>query len=261
MSDGGRIVLISSTAGQRGEAGHGDYAASKGALISFVKGVAVELANQGITVNCVAPGWIDTEMAAQPYAGRGTHVASRRPSRSAASRRPTMSPVRSCSCARPRASHHGRGAQRERRLRPVRLMRAAQHQMTPRAVLEIAQKLNGAGHDVWAVGGAVRDALHRPAGGDWDLATSARPEDVRRIFRRTVPIGIEHGTVGVLADDGVMYEVTTFRRDVETTAVTPSWSLRRPSTRTWRAATSRSTPSRGTRSTTRCATRSAGWRT
>jgi tRNA nucleotidyltransferase (CCA-adding enzyme) len=86
----------------------------------------------------------------------------------------------------------------------------------PPAVLEIARKLNHAGHDAWAVGGAVRDALIGVAGGDWDLATSARPEEVRRIFRRTVPIGIEHGTVGVLAADGVMYEVTTFRRDVET---------------------------------------------
>lgn len=86
----------------------------------------------------------------------------------------------------------------------------------PDAVLDIAQKLNQAGHDVWAVGGAVRDALLGLPGGDWDLATSARPEEVRRIFRRTVPIGIEHGTVGVLARDGVMYEVTTFRRDVET---------------------------------------------
>lgn len=71
MSDDGRIVLVSSTAGQRGEAGHADYAASKGALISFVKGVAVELAGQGTTVNCVAPGWIDTEMAELPYAGAG----------------------------------------------------------------------------------------------------------------------------------------------------------------------------------------------
>jgi tRNA nucleotidyltransferase (CCA-adding enzyme) len=86
----------------------------------------------------------------------------------------------------------------------------------PAAVLDIAQKLNRAGHDVWAVGGAVRDALIGQPGGDWDLATSARPADVRRIFRRTVPIGIEHGTVGVLAEDGVLYEVTTFRRDVET---------------------------------------------
>lgn len=71
MSADGRIVLVSSTAGQRGEAGHADYAASKGALISFVKGVAVELAGQGTTVNCVAPGWIDTEMAEMPYAGGG----------------------------------------------------------------------------------------------------------------------------------------------------------------------------------------------
>jgi tRNA nucleotidyltransferase (CCA-adding enzyme) len=87
----------------------------------------------------------------------------------------------------------------------------------PAAVLDIAKKLHAAGHDVWAVGGAVRDALTGLPGGDWDLATSARPEQVRRLFRRTVPLGIEHGTVGVLAQDGVLYEVTTFRRDVETT--------------------------------------------
>lgn len=71
VAQGGRIVLISSTAGQRGEAGHADYAASKGALISLVKGVAVELAPRDLTVNCVAPGWIDTEMAALPYQGAG----------------------------------------------------------------------------------------------------------------------------------------------------------------------------------------------
>ena len=71
LNDGDRIVLISSTAGQRGEAEHGDYAASKGAIISLVKGVAVELAARDITVNCVAPGWIDTEMAAVPYAAGG----------------------------------------------------------------------------------------------------------------------------------------------------------------------------------------------
>jgi 3-oxoacyl-[acyl-carrier protein] reductase len=63
MRDDGRIVLVSSTAGQRGEAFHGDYAATKGAIISLVKGLCVELAPRGITVNCVAPGWIDTEMA------------------------------------------------------------------------------------------------------------------------------------------------------------------------------------------------------
>jgi 3-oxoacyl-[acyl-carrier protein] reductase len=71
ISDHGRIVLVSSTAGQRGEAGHSDYAASRGAMISFVKSVAVELAPRDITVNSVAPGWVDTEMAAQSLEGDG----------------------------------------------------------------------------------------------------------------------------------------------------------------------------------------------
>lgn len=71
LADGGRVVLVGSTAGQRGEAGHADYAATKGALISLVKGVAVEMAPRDVTVNCVAPGWIDTEMAALPYADGG----------------------------------------------------------------------------------------------------------------------------------------------------------------------------------------------
>ena len=66
------------------------------------------------------------------------------------------------------------------------------------------------------MGGAVRDVLLSVPSVDWDLATRARPGQVRRLFRRTVPIGIEHGTVGVLARDGTLYEVTTFRRDVET---------------------------------------------
>ena len=56
------VVLISSTAGQRGEAFHCDYAASKGALISMVKGLSTELARHHIYVNCVAPGWVDTDM-------------------------------------------------------------------------------------------------------------------------------------------------------------------------------------------------------
>jgi len=61
---GGRIVLVSSTAGQRGEAFHVDYAATKGAVISMVKGLSTELAPDKICVNCVAPGWVDTDMAA-----------------------------------------------------------------------------------------------------------------------------------------------------------------------------------------------------
>jgi len=71
IKDHGRIVLVASTAGQRGEAYHADYAASKGAMISFVKGLCVELAKRDVTVNCVAPGWVDTEMAAKPYADGG----------------------------------------------------------------------------------------------------------------------------------------------------------------------------------------------
>ena len=61
-SSAGRIVLISSTAGQRGEAFHCDYAASKGAVISMVKGLSTELARDGIYINCVAPGWVMTDM-------------------------------------------------------------------------------------------------------------------------------------------------------------------------------------------------------
>ncbi len=61
---GGHIVLVSSTAGQRGEAFHCDYAASKGALVSMVKGLSTELAPDNIHVNCVAPGWVATDMSA-----------------------------------------------------------------------------------------------------------------------------------------------------------------------------------------------------
>jgi 3-oxoacyl-[acyl-carrier protein] reductase len=58
----GRVIAVSSTAGQRGEAFHAHYAASKGAVISMVKGLATELAPHNILVNCVAPGWVDTDM-------------------------------------------------------------------------------------------------------------------------------------------------------------------------------------------------------
>ncbi len=61
-SAAGHIVLISSTSGQRGEAFHCDYSATKGALISMVKGLSTELASAGIYVNSVAPGWVDTDM-------------------------------------------------------------------------------------------------------------------------------------------------------------------------------------------------------
>jgi tRNA nucleotidyltransferase/poly(A) polymerase len=86
----------------------------------------------------------------------------------------------------------------------------------PREVLRIARTLEKAGFETWCVGGAVRDALLGHQHLDWDLATAARPNDVRSLFPRTVPVGIEFGTIGVLDSHDVMHEVTTFRRDVNT---------------------------------------------
>ena len=86
----------------------------------------------------------------------------------------------------------------------------------PPAVHWITDTLQKAGHDTWAVGGAVRDVLSGHHAGDWDLTTQARPRQIEQLFKRTVPIGIEHGTVGVLARDGTLFEVTTFRKDIET---------------------------------------------
>ena len=82
-------------------------------------------------------------------------------------------------------------------------------------LLYVAEGLRAAGHEAWAVGGAVRDALAGRAPGDWDVATDARPERVREIFDRTHPIGLGHGTVGVRTDEETV-EVTAFRTDVAT---------------------------------------------
>ena len=71
LQGGGSIVIVSSTAGQRGEAGYSNYAASKGGQISFAKSLAIELA-PAIRVNCVAPGWVDTELN-DPVFGPGTN--------------------------------------------------------------------------------------------------------------------------------------------------------------------------------------------
>lgn len=70
LRPGGALVLVSSTAAQRGEAFHCDYAASKGAINSLVKGLCVELGARDVTVNAVAPGWIDTEMAEPALHGK-----------------------------------------------------------------------------------------------------------------------------------------------------------------------------------------------
>lgn len=84
----------------------------------------------------------------------------------------------------------------------------------PKALLEVAQILHAADHEVVLVGGAVRDVLLARAHGDWDLATSATPDEVQRLFRKTIPTGIEHGTVTVVhgrGEERVLTEVTTFR--------------------------------------------------
>lgn len=80
----------------------------------------------------------------------------------------------------------------------------------PEGALRIAQRLSESGHGAWVVGGCVRDLLRGVPVSDWDLATSARPEVVQKLFRRTIPTGLQHGTVTVL-EEGVGYEVTTLR--------------------------------------------------
>lgn len=72
---GGAIVFVSSTAGQRGEARHAAYAASKGAIISYTKSLAAELGPRGVRVNCVAPGWVETEMTSGVLSDRGSREA------------------------------------------------------------------------------------------------------------------------------------------------------------------------------------------
>ena len=87
----------------------------------------------------------------------------------------------------------------------------------PDPVLAVVRRLQGAGFAALLVGGAVRDCLLGRAVGDWDVATSATPAQIMEVFERTIPTGVEHGTVTVLigrGDDRVAVEVTTFRGDV-----------------------------------------------
>src|SRR5881296_3554066 len=86
----------------------------------------------------------------------------------------------------------------------------------PPEVLKIAQQLEKAGYETWCVGGAIRDNLLGLENHDFDLTTAAPPEEVRRLFKRTVPVGIEHGTVAVLDAHNRPHEVTSFRRDIKT---------------------------------------------
>jgi len=86
----------------------------------------------------------------------------------------------------------------------------------PDEVMRIARTLEEAGFETWCVGGALRDRLLGGPQQDVDLATAATPEQVQALFRRTVPVGVRHGTVGVLDGTRRLHEVTTFRRDVRT---------------------------------------------
>jgi len=86
----------------------------------------------------------------------------------------------------------------------------------PEEVVAIARALEAAGHEAWCVGGAIRDTLLGNVQKDFDLATSARPEQVQALFPRTVAVGVRYGTVGVFDRERVLHEVTTFRQDVKT---------------------------------------------
>lgn len=86
----------------------------------------------------------------------------------------------------------------------------------PAEVRMIAERLEASGHEAWCVGGSVRDAVLGQPNVDFDIATSARPEEVQRLFRRTVAVGLKYGTIGVLDRERQLHEVTTFRHDVAT---------------------------------------------
>jgi tRNA nucleotidyltransferase (CCA-adding enzyme) len=86
----------------------------------------------------------------------------------------------------------------------------------PPEVLKIAKTLDDAGYETWCVGGAIRDNLLGLENHDFDLTTAAPPTAVQKLFKRTVPVGIEHGTVAVLDAHNQPHEVTTFRRDIRT---------------------------------------------
>jgi len=95
-------------------------------------------------------------------------------------------------------------------------MKFPSHLPIPDEVLRIAKKLEDAGYETWCVGGAIRDNLLGLENHDFDLTTAAPPDEVRRLFKRTVPVGIEHGTVAVLDQRNMPHEVTTFRKDIRT---------------------------------------------
>ena len=84
--------------------------------------------------------------------------------------------------------------------------------LLPNEVISCLKSLKNAGFEAWCVGGAVRDIIMSRTPGDFDVTTSARPENVTEIFNHTVPTGIKHGTVTVIINK-MPIEVTTYRSD------------------------------------------------
>src|SRR5437016_254213 len=84
----------------------------------------------------------------------------------------------------------------------------------PEAVLNVARQIQKRGFKASLVGGCVRDLIRRAAPKDWDVATSATPDDVRQAFKKVILTGVQHGTVTVLTA-GMPVEVTTFRSEGE----------------------------------------------
>ena len=88
------------------------------------------------------------------------------------------------------------------------------HIEMPSGVKYIIEQLKNGGYEAYAVGGCVRDCILGRNPNDWDITTSAKPEDVKGIFRRTIDTGIQHGTVTVMLKDEA-FEITTYRIDGE----------------------------------------------
>ena len=84
----------------------------------------------------------------------------------------------------------------------------------PEDVKYIIEKLNSAGYEAYAVGGCIRDSILGRTPDDWDITTSAKPEEIKELFPKTIDTGIQHGTVTVMRNH-IGYEVTTYRIDGE----------------------------------------------
>ncbi len=97
----------------------------------------------------------------------------------------------------------------ENREKPVRFYKTI---LLPEKVKYIMDKIQSAGFEAYAVGGCIRDSILGRTPNDWDITTSAKPEEIKALFRRTLDTGIQHGTVTVMLEkEG--FEVTTYRID------------------------------------------------